>query len=327
MQESVYAKSLDHELLSEYEEQALLHQAQAGDESAREKLILLNLRLVHSIAQQYADPELLVTAEDLIPDGVVGLIRAISGFDPKFGTRLSTYATLAIHHSIGRSDFLQGTIRLPEYVRDNVRAIHRAKNELTKEDKPISVEAIAEVSGIELEQVDKLVHLEDDVMHVMSLDECASDEKHALSVANFVADEQAGDAYHQVELEADLDFFLSKLYPEERFIIERSYGIPIEMNNQEIAKAIGCHYNEITDKRKAIMKMLQRLGKALRGSVAEQKEAVENPQLVMRGRTPLIDPANMSQQLRTPERKKNKKSVKRDTSAQIPLFGLETSEV
>ena len=47
----------------------------------------------------------------------------------------------------------------------------------------------------------------------------------------------------------------------------------------------------------------------------------------MRGRNPLIDPANMSQQLRTPERKKNKKSVKRDTSAQIPLFELETSEI
>lgn len=320
MQESVYAKSLDHELLSQYEEQALLYQAQAGDENARERLILLNLRLVKSVAQQYTKPELLVSAEDLIPDGVFGLMRAIDGFDPTFGTRLSTYATLAIHHSIGRSDFLQGTIRLPEYVRDNVRAINRAKKTLTKEDKPISVEAIAEVSGIEVEQVGKLVHLKDDVMHVMSLDELVSDEKNALTVMDTIADERAEDVYHQVELEADLDFFLSKLYPEERFIVERSYGIPIEMDNREIAKALGCHHNDITSKRREIMAMLQRLGEALRGSVDEQKQAIENPQFVMRGYKPLVNPTDEPQILRTPKQKKNKKSVKRDTSAQLSLF-------
>lgn len=327
MQELIYAKSLQHELLSEYEEQTLLYQAQSGDENARDKLIMLNLRLVYSIAQKYAKPELLVSAEDLMGDGVIGLTRAVSGYDASFGTRLSTYAVLAIHHAIARSDFLDGTIRLPEQVRNNVRAINHAKALLVKEGQSISVEAISELSEIEPERVDKLLHLEDDVMHVMSLDEKVSDEKDALSIMDTVADEQAEKVYHNIEIDVDLDYFLSKLYPRERFIVERSYGIPIEMNNREIAKALGMHYNDITGERRRIMAMLKRLGQALRGSVADQKEAIEKPQLVMRGHIPLIDPSDMPQHLHTPQQKKNKKSVKRDTSDQLSLFDLETSEV
>lgn len=320
MRELVYAKSLQHELLSEYEEQTLLHQAQSGDAHARDKLIMLNLRLVYSVAQKYAKPELLVSAEDLIADGVIGLTRAISGYDASFGTRLSTYAVLAIHHTIARSDFLDGTIRLPEHVRNNVRAVNRAKAMLMKEGQPISVEAISELSEIEPEKVDKLLHLEDDVIHVMSLDEKVSDEKDALSIMDTVADERAEGVYHDIEIDVDLDYFLSKLYPEERFIVERSYGIPIEMNNREIAKALGIHYNDITGERRRVMGMLKALGRALRGSVSQQKEAIENPQLVMRGHNPLIDPSGMPQQLQKREQKKNKKSVKRDTSAQLSLF-------
>ena len=75
MQESIYAKSLQHELLSENEEQALLYQAHSGDDNAREKLILLNIRLVRSIAQQYENLELGVEADDLMADGVFGLCK------------------------------------------------------------------------------------------------------------------------------------------------------------------------------------------------------------------------------------------------------------
>lgn len=80
MWESVYAKNLDHELLADYEEVMLLSQAQDGDEDAREKLILSNLRFVRSIVQQYANPELMVYADDLMGDGIIGLCKAISGF-------------------------------------------------------------------------------------------------------------------------------------------------------------------------------------------------------------------------------------------------------
>ncbi|MDE0634760.1 MAG: hypothetical protein OXI43_02750 [Candidatus Poribacteria bacterium] len=115
-QEAVYAKALEHEILADYEEQQLLRETQAGDENARERLILANLRLVRFVVQQYENFELGISADDLMADGIVGLCTAISNYDLDFGTRLSTYATLAIHHAVARSSFLNGTIRLPEHV-------------------------------------------------------------------------------------------------------------------------------------------------------------------------------------------------------------------
>lgn len=138
--ESVYAKDLQHELLYAFEEQSLLRQAQAGDELALEKLILCNLKLVNSIVRQYANLNPHVSADDLMADGIVGLHRAISKYDESFGTRLSTYAALWIHASVKRSKFLHSTIRLPEYVRQEVWAINGAKTELLKQERPVSTD-------------------------------------------------------------------------------------------------------------------------------------------------------------------------------------------
>ena len=222
--EAVYAKELNHEILADYEEQQLLRETQAGDENAREKLILANLRLVRSVAQQYENFELGVAADDLMADGIVGLCTAISNFDLNFGTRLSTYATLAIHHAVARSNFLNGTIRLPEHVKAEVHAINKAKASLAREGKSLSVDAIAQVSQVTPEQVERLKHFESDVMYVMSLDEEIGEDKDAQTIMDTVADENGESPYRKVELEADLDFFISKLDAHERFVVERSYG-------------------------------------------------------------------------------------------------------
>ncbi len=205
--ESIYAKHLQHELLYEFEEHQLLREAKAGDKYALEKLTLCNLRLVHSIVQQYVKPELNVSADDLMADGIMGLHRAIDGFDESFGTRLSTYATLAIHHAVARSKFLHSAIRLPEYVRDEVRAINKAKVDLIKQDRQVSVEAISEITELEPEKVERLKHLNSDVVNVMSFDEQIGVEENSLTLMDTIADENAEDGYHKVELEADLDFF------------------------------------------------------------------------------------------------------------------------
>ena len=75
-----YAKALKHELLSE--ELQLLREAQAGDENAREKLILCNIKLVHSVIKQYENLNRGVSADDLMADGVMDLCKAISEKSP-----------------------------------------------------------------------------------------------------------------------------------------------------------------------------------------------------------------------------------------------------
>ena len=80
------------------EEQHYLQQYQRGDMEAKTILIERNLRLVAHVVKKYqgADVEL----DDLISIGTIGLMKAISTFDPGKTTRLSTYAARCIDNAI-----------------------------------------------------------------------------------------------------------------------------------------------------------------------------------------------------------------------------------
>ena len=69
-----------------------------GDDSAREKLILHNLRLVAHIVKKYYLSG--VDQEDLISIGTIGLIKAIDSFNIENGTRFATYAGKCLQNEI-----------------------------------------------------------------------------------------------------------------------------------------------------------------------------------------------------------------------------------
>ena len=80
------------------EEQAYLERYAAGDEAAREALIIHNLRLVaHIVKKYYAAAS---DQDDLISIGTIGLIKGISTFKPDKGVRLATYASRCIENEI-----------------------------------------------------------------------------------------------------------------------------------------------------------------------------------------------------------------------------------
>lgn len=78
-------------LLTEDEEHAYaVRLRDFGDEQAAERLTLSHLRLVVSTARLFVGYQL--PQEDLIQAGVMGLLKAVRGFDPDRGLRLTTYA-------------------------------------------------------------------------------------------------------------------------------------------------------------------------------------------------------------------------------------------
>ena len=85
-------------LLSADDEKRLARAIAAGDAEARDHMVRANLRLVVNIARGYANRGL--PLPDLIEEGNLGLLRAVEGFDPKIGTRFSTYASYWIKQSI-----------------------------------------------------------------------------------------------------------------------------------------------------------------------------------------------------------------------------------
>ena len=84
--------------LSREEEQKIMERISSGDQSAREPLIVHNLRLVVYIAKKFESPS--AGAEDLISIGTIGLIKAVNTFSPEKNIKLATYASRCIENEI-----------------------------------------------------------------------------------------------------------------------------------------------------------------------------------------------------------------------------------
>ena len=84
--------------LSDEVERSYFEQAAAGDEEARQKLILHNLRLVSHIVRKYYSGA--KSPEDLVSIGTIGLVKAVDSFNVQNGARFATYAAKCIQNEI-----------------------------------------------------------------------------------------------------------------------------------------------------------------------------------------------------------------------------------
>lgn len=84
--------------LTKDEENEMMQRILKGDNSAREKLIVHNLRLVVYIAKKFETPS--ANSEDLISIGTIGLIKAVKTFSPERNIKLATYASRCIENEI-----------------------------------------------------------------------------------------------------------------------------------------------------------------------------------------------------------------------------------
>ena len=116
-------------LLTAEEEKKYSRLALRGDEAARQRMIESNLRLVVKIARRYVNRGLPLL--DLIEEGNLGLIHAVTKFDPERGFRFSTYATWWIRQNIERGIMNQSRIvRLPIHIVKDINCCLRARRRL-----------------------------------------------------------------------------------------------------------------------------------------------------------------------------------------------------
>jgi len=119
-------------LLTPQQEIELAAKIKKGDGKARARMISSNLRLVVTIAQDYANLGLPLL--DVISEGNIGLMTAVDRFDPSKGAKLSTYAAWWIRQSIKRALSNQGkTIRLPIHLGDKISKMRRVALQMSEE--------------------------------------------------------------------------------------------------------------------------------------------------------------------------------------------------
>ena len=212
-------------LLSRTEEDSLARRATQGDQFAREKLILANLRFVVKVAKEYHAHGL--PLEDLISEGNIGLMRAIDNFDPEKGYRFISYAVWwirqAIMKAIGEKSRL---IRLPQNKGNELLQIAKVRDHLQGECYLKSkAEMIAERLHRDRDGVLELLNISRDLL---SLDTPSRSENGLSPLEDFIEDKNhrsTEDIVIENCLRTDINTVLSSLSQRESEILQCRYGL------------------------------------------------------------------------------------------------------
>jgi RNA polymerase primary sigma factor len=138
------------------EQTELARRIEQGDIGARRRMVEGNLRLVVSVAGRYAGRG--VPLEDLVQEGVIGLMRAVELFDHRRGTAFSTYATWWIRQAVVGAVLVQTRpIRLPSRQVHALARIRGREAEVARlQGRAATGEELARATGIAREEVDLL---------------------------------------------------------------------------------------------------------------------------------------------------------------------------
>jgi RNA polymerase sigma factor (sigma-70 family) len=201
-----------------------LKQKVADGAAAREALVLHNMPLVLSVAGRFRNSTL--AYEDLIQEGVLGLIKAAERYDPKRGTRFGTLAVWWIRQAIGRAIANTGrTVRLPVNRGWKVGQLRRISAQLTQATgQEPSLAEVARHAAVTVEVAQELLR---DGQPTISLD-APPDDPDDRSVLDRVSDVTAQDPETVViseGLQHVIEDALARLDEREAEILRMRFGI------------------------------------------------------------------------------------------------------
>src|SRR6266481_5536409 len=246
-------------LLTPEQEIELAGKIRNGDRDARTLMINSNLRLVVTIAQDYANRGLPLL--DVIAEGNIGLMTAVDRFEPSKGAKLSTYAAWWIRQSIKRALSNQSkTIRLPVHLGDKIAKMHRVALHMSEElGREPTDDELGEEIGIASEKVSQLKTVS---IRPASLDAPISDDD-LTEFGESVADEEAGTPFELLrdkDLHNDVDGLLEALNDREKKIISQRFGFDggARKTLEEIGRKLGVSRERIRQLENIALSKLRR---------------------------------------------------------------------
>lgn len=228
--------------LSEEEALTTGTRASTGDVAAQEELVKAHLRLVVRISHQYSGFGLPLA--DIISEGNIGLIRAAELYNPKFGTKFTTYATVWIKQRIHRAITSQArAVRIPVWRSQRLRKLTRLNDELSAQlGRTATEDDLADRLGLSAEQ---MAALRGDRLQVISLDAPLNgDEECETPMHEAMADENAavpGQRLSERELVDEIMCCLHELDDRELEILSLKHGFHPqgEVSFRELGRRMG----------------------------------------------------------------------------------------
>lgn len=247
-------------------ERDLIKKAQEGSLVARNELIESNKGLVMFFAMPYyalIKENGIISFDDLVQEGNLGLVRTIEKFDPSYDVKFNTYAYFWIKQSVQR--FVQNNldvIRIPVHMRDSINKYKRVFSELSQELKhEPSVEQITQKSALSIEEI--LLIQDVLVNKTFSIDQRNDDTEdnprfyQLRDTSRIPVDEFV----HKLLLQKDMSKYLKKCLTEQEYkVLSLRYGLEGQGEHvgREIGEKMGYVSRQRIDQieRKAVEKLL-----------------------------------------------------------------------
>jgi len=263
---TLYLKEISrHKLLTIEEEKDLtLELLRTGDIEVAKKLVLANLRLVVKIALEYKSAYRNIM--DLIQEGNIGLMKAVSKYDPAKGAKLSYYASWWI-----RSYILK-------YILDNFRLVKigttqeqkklfynlmREKQRLMSMGLTPDVKQLSETLGVSEKAVIEMDHRLGSYGQEVSLDRPMDEDSGRQSLSDLIGDDEAGPEIKLEELQnleilqSHLGEFVKNLKPRDQEIFKKRLLSEIPESLQSIADQYGVSRERIRQVEERLIEQLK----------------------------------------------------------------------
>ena len=248
-------------LLTPEGELELAKRCAAGDEESVRQMVSSNLRLVVSIAREYAGRG--VPLLDLIQEGSIGLIIAARKFDYTLDFRFSTYASKWIRQRISRCLTNHAAlIRVPAHTAERMRKLMTVRAALLSENgrEPTAAE-LAERAGIPEGKVEQLLQL---APEICSLDAPVGEDGESTVGKLLPGDEDCEPQAVLIrqEMKAILDALMSQLNDRQQRILRLRFGMEDGecRTLEQIGEELGISKERVRQLEQQAIKRLNKLG-------------------------------------------------------------------
>ncbi|MBS6446068.1 MAG: RNA polymerase sigma factor RpoD [Clostridiales bacterium] len=237
----LYLKEIGRVPLLDAEREAeLAKRMSEGDEEAKRELVEANLRLVVSIAKRYVGKGLFFL--DLIQEGNLGLMKAVSKFDYTKGYKFSTYATWWIRQAITRAIADQArTIRIPVHMVETIHKVTKVSRQMLQEKgREVSAAEVAKEMNMNPDKVREIMKIAQDPI---SLETPVGEEEDS-HIGDFIEDQESpapAEAASYELLREQLNEVLHTLTPREEQVLRLRFGL--EDGRQRTLEEVGQQFN------------------------------------------------------------------------------------